>query len=57
MVGFAPGTIMQDRVARIPAGRAGVPDDVAAVVAFLASDGAGYVNGQSINVCGGLLMS
>lgn len=57
MVGFAPGTMMQDRVGRIPVGRAGVPDDVAAVVAFLASDGAGYVNGQSINVCGGLLMS
>lgn len=57
MVGFAPGTMMQDRIARIPVGRAGVPDDVAAVVAFLASDGAGYVNGQSINVCGGLLMS
>ncbi len=57
MIGFAPGTMMDDRVARIPVGRAGVPDDVAAVVAFLASDGAAYVNGQSINVCGGLLMS
>jgi len=57
MIGFAAGTMMQDRVARIPVGRAGAPDDVAAVVAFLASDGAGYVNGQSINVCGGLLMS
>lgn len=57
MVGFAPGTMMQDRVARIPVGRAGVPDDVASVVAFLASDGASYVNGQSINICGGLLMS
>jgi NAD(P)-dependent dehydrogenase (short-subunit alcohol dehydrogenase family) len=57
MVGFAPGTMMQDRVARIPVGRAGVPDDVAAVVAFLASEGSGYVNGQSINICGGLLMN
>ena len=55
--GFAPGTMMQDRVARIPVGRAGVPDDVAAVVAFLASEGSGYVNGQSINICGGLLMN
>jgi NAD(P)-dependent dehydrogenase (short-subunit alcohol dehydrogenase family) len=57
MIGFAPGLMMPDRVARIPVGRAGVPDDVAAVVAFLASDGAAYVNGQSINICGGLLMS
>ncbi|MBN9010672.1 MAG: SDR family oxidoreductase, partial [Rhizobiales bacterium] len=57
MIGFAPGTMMEDRVGRIPVGRAGVPDDVAAVVAFLASEGAAYVNGQSINVCGGLLMS
>jgi NAD(P)-dependent dehydrogenase (short-subunit alcohol dehydrogenase family) len=57
MVGFAPGTLMQDRVARIPVGRAGTPDDISAVVAFLASDGAAYVNGQSINVCGGLLMN
>ncbi|HMN84779.1 MAG TPA: SDR family NAD(P)-dependent oxidoreductase [Bauldia sp.] len=57
MIGFAPGAMMPDRVARIPVGRAGVPDDVAAVVAFLASDGAAYVNGQSIHVCGGLLMT
>jgi NAD(P)-dependent dehydrogenase (short-subunit alcohol dehydrogenase family) len=56
MVGFAPGEMLKDRVRRIPLGRAGVPEDVAKVVAFLASDDAGYVTGQTVNVCGGLLM-
>jgi NAD(P)-dependent dehydrogenase (short-subunit alcohol dehydrogenase family) len=57
MVGFPPGEMMRDRVRRIPLGRAGVPDDVASVVAFLASDDARYITGQALNVCGGLLMS
>lgn len=55
-VGFAPGTMMDDRIRRIPLGRAGLPDDVASVVAFLASDDSQYVTGQVLNVCGGLLM-
>jgi 3-oxoacyl-[acyl-carrier protein] reductase len=39
----------------IPMGRVGLPEDVANVVAFLASDGASYITGQTIHVNGGML--
>jgi NAD(P)-dependent dehydrogenase (short-subunit alcohol dehydrogenase family) len=45
-----------ERVAGIPMGRLGTPEDVAGVVAFLVSDDARYVTGQAINVTGGLWM-
>jgi len=40
----------------IPAGRFGMPEDVAGSVLFLASDSASYITGQTIHVNGGLLM-
>ncbi len=44
----------EERVSAIPLGRLGKPDDVARIAAFLASDEAAYITGQSINVTGGL---
>jgi NAD(P)-dependent dehydrogenase (short-subunit alcohol dehydrogenase family) len=45
-----------EREKQIPLGRVAVPDDVARVAAFLASDDAAYITGESINLSGGLLM-
>jgi 3-oxoacyl-[acyl-carrier protein] reductase len=39
----------------VPAGRAGTPEEVAALVAFLCSDVAGYINGQVIGINGGMV--
>jgi 3-oxoacyl-[acyl-carrier protein] reductase len=38
----------------VPMKRAGKPEEVAALVAFLASDAAGYISGQVIGVNGGM---
>jgi len=43
-------------LSQIPAARYGSPQDVAAAVAFLASDAAGYITGQVIHVNGGMFM-
>jgi 3-oxoacyl-[acyl-carrier protein] reductase len=69
---IAPGIIASERVAtkyatyteaeqagilnRIPLGRIGRVDEVASVVAFLASDAASYIHGALIDVTGGLFM-
>lgn len=43
--------------ARIPMGRYGRMEEIAATVAFLASDGAGYITGQNLRVDGGITRS
>jgi 3-oxoacyl-[acyl-carrier protein] reductase len=43
-------------LARVPAGRLGGPDDIAAAVVYLASDEAAYVTGQTLHVNGGMAM-
>jgi len=42
--------------AAIPAAKFGKPEDIAAVVVFLASDEAGYVTGETVHVNGGMVM-
>ena len=49
-----PGEVLERYLERIPLGRAGTAEDVAATVLFLASPGAGYLTGQSLGVNGGL---
>lgn len=54
---YAPGELMAEWVQNIPMKRAGEGSDVAGVIAFLASEDAAYITGQTINVDGGLIMS
>ena len=44
----------EEWAARIPLGRLGTPDDIAAAVCFLASDEASYITGQVVAVNGGM---
>ncbi len=48
--------LKQNAVKQIPLARIGTPEDVAAAVAFLASDDASYITGHVLSVNGGMLM-
>lgn len=47
----------KQKAAQIPVGRIAEPDEIAAGVVYLVSDGAAYVTGQTLNINGGMLMS
>ena len=54
MTGKLPEEVRKEWCEKIPLRRGGTPEDVANVALFLASDLSAYVNGQVINVCGGM---
>ena len=56
MTAGLPDQAKEAMVSMIPLGRAGAPEDVAGVVAFLASEKAAYITGQTIHVSGGMYM-
>lgn len=56
-LGLPYGEYLRQRTAGVPLGRIGQPEDVANVVAFLASPNASYLTGQSLNVDGGIVVS
>ena len=53
---FSTPEMLKAAIATIPLGRLGTPEDCAKVIAFLASDAAGYLVGETIEVNGGQLM-
>ncbi len=55
MTASLPEKVREEFAAKIILRRFGAPDDVANVVAFLASDGGDYITGQTINVDGGMV--
>ena len=50
-----PGVTFEDEVAKTALRRLGQPEDIAAVVAFLAGPDSGWISGQNLAADGGLL--
>ena len=55
--GWAPGTYLLELIESNPMKRLGTIEETAALIAFLASDEARYINGQAIEIDGGRIMS
>jgi 3-oxoacyl-[acyl-carrier protein] reductase len=56
MTGVLPDEVRQTILGKVPLGKLGQPDDIAAAVAFLASAEAKYITGQVLTVDGGMVM-
>jgi NAD(P)-dependent dehydrogenase (short-subunit alcohol dehydrogenase family) len=56
IMGLSAEEFTRQRASQVPLGRMERPEDVAFVIAFLASPRAGYMTGQAISVDGGLVM-
>jgi 2-hydroxycyclohexanecarboxyl-CoA dehydrogenase len=54
--GTASARVLDAMVKAVPMRRLGRPEDIAPAVAFLASEQAGYITGQTLSVSGGLTM-
>lgn len=54
MTSFSTEKERLDTLGVIPLGRIGTPDEIAAAICFLASDFAGYITGETLNINGGL---
>lgn len=52
-----PEASKESMLTQIPLARLGVPEEIAAVVSFLAGDAAGYITGETIHVNGGMYMA
>jgi len=53
---YSPPELFQKYIASVPMGRAGTSEEVADVIAFLASPAARYMTGETVEVNGGMLM-
>jgi citronellol/citronellal dehydrogenase len=50
---YGGAEVAEGFAAQVPMRRAGMPEEVAATIAFLASDGGGYITGTTVTVDGG----
>jgi len=54
MVAKMPENVLDGMKAKVPSGRLGMPEEIAAAYLFLASDEAAYINGATLSVDGGM---